>query len=160
MSFPIGLDEIVKEYGNPRLYLRADGVVHNSWEQIILGTCVLPAPLPLGWDPNTLVTRIRVHRKLLGSIGLIFTQLFAEGHWPLLKTFDGCYAWRTKRGVQKLSAHCWGIAIDFNAETNQLGEKGDMPPEIVQVFMKNGWEWGGHWLQRPDPMHFQACRGY
>lgn len=160
MSFPLGLDEIVVEYGDPRMYMRSDGTPHHAWESIALGVCVLPAPLALGWDEATKVSRVRVHRKLTTSLGVVFKEIFEKGDWPLLKTFDGGYAWRAKRGAKKLSTHCWGIALDFNADTNQLGEKGDMPPEIVQVFLKHGWEWGGHWLQRPDPMHFQACRGY
>lgn len=156
----MGLDEIVAEYGDPQLYMRGDGTVSPAWDHISLGVAVLPAALPLGWDEKTLVTRMRVHRKLIVPVETVFLEIFKGGMWPLLKTFDGAYAWRPKRGSKKLSAHCWGIALDLNAETNQLGEKGDMPPEIVQVFMKHGWEWGGHWLQRPDPMHFQACRGY
>jgi len=159
-NFPHGLDQIVQEYGNPRLYVREDGTVHHSWEQIALGTAILPEPLSLGWDLETKISRIRIHRKLVGSIGAVFSEIHQKGFWPLIKTFDGCYAWRAKRGQQKLSTHCWGIAIDLNAITNQLGEIGDMPPEIVQIFLKNGWEWGGHWLSRPDPMHFQGCSGY
>ena len=155
MSFPHGLDEIVVEYGDPKLYLRADGTVHHAWESIILGTCVLPAELPLGWDEKTKVSRVRVHRKVVLSLGQVFNDIHSAGLWPLLKTFDGAYAWRAKRGVKKLSTHCWGIALDLNADTNQLGEKGDMPPEIVQAFLKHGWEWGGHWLSRPDSMHFK-----
>lgn len=160
MSFPIGLGEIVVEYGDPKLYLRGDGTVSSAWEQIALGVCVLPDSLPLGWDEETKVSRVRVHRKLVVPLGGVMNEIHAKGFWPLLKTFDGGYAWRAKRGAKKLSTHCWGIALDFNADTNQLGEKGDMPPEIVQVFLKHGWEWGGHWFSRPDAMHFQACRGY
>jgi D-alanyl-D-alanine carboxypeptidase len=160
MSFPLGLDEIVAEYGDPKLYVRADGTVHHAWEAIALGTCVLPAGITLGWDETTKVSRVRVHRKLITPLGEVMKEIHTKGFWPLLKTFDGCYAWRAKRAGKKLSTHAWGIAIDLNADTNELGQKGDMPPEIVQVFMKHGWEWGGHWLQRPDPMHFQACRGY
>ena len=159
MTFPNGFDEIVAEYGNPKLFLRADGTIHPSWEGVALGTCVLPEPLPLGWDEETKVSRIRVHRKLVLPLEAIFKEIHDAGFWSLLKTFDGCYAWRAKRGAKKLSLHCWGAALDFNADTNQLGEDGDMPLEIVNVFVKHGWEWGGKW-ERKDPMHVQAARGY
>ena len=55
--------------------------------------------------------------------------------------------------------HGFGGAIDFDAETNQLGTVGNMHPEVVSCFRNHGWEWGGSWT-RPDPMHFQFARGY
>lgn len=158
--FPNGYDEIVAEYGNPKLFLRGDGTVHSAaWEGATLGPCTLPEPITLGWDEDVKVSRIRVHRKLIVPLMRVFEEIHRSGFWPLLKTFDGCYSWRAKRGVSKLSAHCWGIALDFNAETNQLGEDGDMPLEIVNTFVKHGWEWGGRW-PRKDAMHFQACHNY
>jgi hypothetical protein len=55
--------------------------------------------------------------------------------------------------------HGFGGALDFNAETNELGTKGDMDPEVVAIVEAHGWEWGGRW-RRPDPMHWQFARGY
>jgi len=34
-----------------------------------------------------------------------------------------------------------------------------MPAIIVDIFTAAGAEWGGYW-DKPDPMHFQFCRGY
>jgi hypothetical protein len=160
LDFPIGFDAIIKEYGDPRLYLRGDGTIHHSWEAIALSSFMLPAALPLGWDESVRVSKVRCHRKVALSLRVVFEEIFAKGLWGQLKTFDGSYAWRVQRGsAKKLSTHCWGIGIDLNAETNQLGTDGDMPPEIVQVFQKHGWTWGGEWA-RKDMMHFQACSGY
>lgn len=157
--YPHGLEAIRKEYWDPRRFTRSDGTVHVSWEDTILQYLHLPEPLPLGWDKDIQVSRIRVHYKLTHPLSAIFAEIYDAGLWPKLKTYDGAYSWRAKRAGQKLSTHAWGIALDFNAETNQLGTKGDMPEEIVQIFEKHGWEWGGRW-EKPDPMHFQACHGY
>ncbi len=56
--------------------------------------------------------------------------------------------------------HSSGIAIDLNPETNRTGTPGDMDPQIVAVFKQHGFKWGGDWLGRKDPMHFQYCSGY
>jgi hypothetical protein len=51
--------------------------------------------------------------------------------------------------------------VDLNPETNALGAAGDMSPEVVEVFARHGFEWGGRWEGAArDPMHFQYCRGY
>jgi hypothetical protein len=93
------------------------------------------------------------------SLGKVFDQIKADGNWNRIATFDGTYVWRPKRDGQKISTHSWGIAIDLNASTNQLGEIGDMPLEIIKPFVDEDWEWGGNW-ERKDCMHFQACHGY
>lgn len=55
-----------------------------------------------------------------------------------------------------LSLHSWGIAIDLNVATNQLGTQGDMDPRVVSVMASWGFAWGGTW-SRPDPMHFELA---
>lgn len=155
---PNGLDEIIKVYGDYKPFLRGDYTVSPSWERAILATCWLPIPLKIGWVAAE-TYKIRMNKECIDSARTIFCDIAKANLWPKLKTFDGCYAWRQSRTSQKLSTHCWGIAVDLNAATNQLGETGDMDPKIVEIFEGNGWVWGGRW-ERPDPMHFQACRGY
>jgi hypothetical protein len=53
-----------------------------------------------------------------------------------------------------LSMHAWGLAVDFNVSTNQLGQPPQMDPRIVDVFDRWGFVWGGRW-SRPDGMHFE-----
>lgn len=159
MNYPNGLAEIKKIYGDPAAFIRADGFVHPTWERQILDFVHLPESLPLGWDRTVKVTRIRVHTNITHAVSKLFKEIHDAKLWDKLHTFDGSYAWRPSRGSQKLSTHCWGIALDLNAGTNGLGEKGDMDPGIIEVFKRHGWVWGGEW-ERPDPMHFQACSGY
>ena len=159
ISFPTGLTEIKAEYGDPTTYIQDGGLVKPEWEGHTLGMLHLPAPLPLGWDHSITVSRVRIHFKLMESLGKVFDKIKADGNWNLILSFDGTYVWRPKRDGDKLSCHSWGIAIDLNASTNRLGDDGDMPPEIIGPFVDEDWEWGGNW-QRKDCMHFQAAHGY
>lgn len=165
MSFPLGLTEIIAHYGDYTPFLRSDYTVTPTWERAILATCWLPIPMRLGWIPPGAtqppeVYKIRMHKLCCDSASGVFARIAKANLWPEMKTFDGCYNWRPKKtDNSKLSAHCWGIAIDINAATNKLGTKGDMAPGIVELFEAEGWEWGGRWAH-PDPMHFQACKGY
>lgn len=67
------------------------------------------------------------------------------------------FNWRNVRGGSTLSMHSWGVAIDINVATNQMGVPGgDMPMEIVQIMESLGFAWGGRWKGKSyDPMHFE-----
>jgi hypothetical protein len=53
--------------------------------------------------------------------------------------------------------HAFGLAVDLNVSTNGLGTRGDMHADIVRIFEKWGFRWGG-WWSRPDPMHFELAQ--
>ena len=71
-----------------------------------------------------------------------------------LKTWDGCFIIRQKRGLSSLSLHSWAVAIDVNAFENQLNQSPKLTPAFVKCFTDAGCEWGGTWA-RKDGMHFQ-----
>jgi len=71
-----------------------------------------------------------------------------------LKTWDGCFIIRSKRGLSSLSLHSWAVAIDVNAFENQLNQTPKLTPAFVKCFTDAGCDWGGSW-QRKDGMHFQ-----
>lgn len=59
-----------------------------------------------------------------------------------------------------LSAHSFGIAVDINWDENCNGcHKYTIPIEIVEIFEKYGFRWGGRYEQifgaKIDPMHFE-----
>ncbi|MCL5407726.1 MAG: M15 family metallopeptidase [Patescibacteria group bacterium] len=68
---------------------------------------------------------------------------------------------RSKVGGGGKSLHSWGIAIDINPDSNpyQPGNYGppqsDIPIQIVNIFKKYGFAWGGDWPGERDPMHFE-----
>ena len=93
--------------------------------------------------------------RLSGALGQIQEEGLAKHIDP--DTYGGCYVPRfVDRDMTKpLSNHAFGLAIDLNTTTNQLGTSGDMDPRVVEIFLDWGFNWGGLW-DRPDPMHFEA----
>ena len=65
--------------------------------------------------------------------------------------------YRAQRRSKKISPHAWGIAIDLDPDTNQMGTPGSMNQRIIEIFESFGFIWGGGFN---DPMHFQFVKGY
>ena len=84
-----------------------------------------------------------------------FENVKKRGLEDQVKTWDGCFNIRKKRGASSSSLHSWGLAIDINAAWNGFGKKPTMSPELVACFTDAGMDWGGTW-STPDGMHFQA----
>lgn len=86
---------------------------------------------------------------------------------PYLKS-SGTFYWRNVRGANRLSAHSYGIAFDIGvdksdywlwknkgaSETQKITYHNRIPMEIVEVFEKYGFVWGGRWYHF-DTMHFE-----
>jgi LysM repeat protein len=158
---PNGLAEIFATFGDIRRYINGDGTLNPAWETEALGRAVLPFAIPLSWDLGTKVLRIQCHKKLVDIFPEVLAAIEKAGLKNQIKNYGGCYNYRSKRSSGKLSTHSWGIAIDLNPLTNPMGVQGDMNPDIVAIFRKFGFKWGGDWFGRnQDPMHFQFCTGY
>lgn len=113
-------------------------------------TIDVPPQLHAGLNRRMYVNRA-IAQPLLDAFANILDRKL-EGQ---VKSFDGCYCIRKRRGdLLRLSVHSWGMAVDINAATNQLGTRGDMSVELAQCFIDAGFVWGMEW-HRPDPMHFQ-----
>ena len=127
----------------------------------------VPAELEIGVIPK----RIYCHPLLIKPLTQAFKNLVDRGFVGELKTWDGCWNFRPKRGYEAkyerlmlagreleaiscLSIHSWAGAIDVNASENGLGKKPKLSKGFVKCFTDAGFEWGGNW-QRQDGMHFQ-----
>lgn len=78
----------------------------------------------------------------------------------------GGFNWRRIAGTDRLSAHSFGIAVDFDTELGGYwrwsgraeGAAGDYrnryPAELVQAMERRGFIWGGKW-HHFDGMHFE-----
>lgn len=78
----------------------------------------------------------------------------------------GTYACRVIAGTDRTSAHGQGIAIDLalkhshywrwakSAKDGTLSWRNEIPAEIVRIFEKHGFIWGGRWYHY-DTMHFE-----
>jgi hypothetical protein len=77
---------------------------------------------------------------------------------------SGTYNYRVIAGTNRLSPHAFGIAIDLARDSRDFwkwasreeGEKRlvSYPKEIVQIFEKNNFVWGGKWGHF-DILHFE-----
>lgn len=106
-----------------------------------------------------IIGSVRCHAIMIPQLAAALQEISDAGLAGEIRTYAGCYVPRfidrdPRRG---LSMHAFGLAADFNTETNALGTRGDMHPEVVQIFQKWGFTWGGVW-SRPDPMHFELAR--
>jgi len=78
----------------------------------------------------------------------------------------GTFNWRVIAGTKRLSVHSFGAAIDINVKFADYwrwagGKPGDVPEyknkipqEIVEIFERYGFIWGGKWYHF-DTMHFE-----
>ena len=113
----------------------------------------VPTELEIGHIPK----RIYCNKDLIGPLSQAFKNLIDRKVVGQLKTWDGCFNIRKKRGGATSSLHSWGIAIDVNAAWNGFGKTPTMSPEMVKCFTDAGFDWGGTW-KKPDGMHFQLAK--
>ena len=133
--------QALKKYGPPA----QDNPFLTLWD--------VPAHLEIGVIPK----RIYCNKEIIGRLSAAFKALIDTGCVQELKTWDGCFNIRKKRGLSSMSLHSWGIAIDLNAFENGLNQTPKLSPEFVKCFTDNGFDWGGTWT-RKDGMHFQLAK--
>jgi len=131
--------QCLKKYGDPT---KESGMV--VWD--------IPTNLEIGVIPKKLYCNKDMVQPLTNAL----TNLIQRGKIGELKTWDGCFNIRKKRGLSSMSLHSWGLAIDVNAAWNQLNMTPTLSPEFVKCFTDAGFDWGGTW-ERKDGMHFQLA---
>lgn len=125
---------------------------------------------PVNWLPAsggkrlymTTVNRVNEH---LQAVSNELDQLPA----PLKRFVDnpaGSFNWRVIARERRLSPHSFGIAVDINAasgdywlwnsgtEREPRTYRNRVPIEIVWIFEKHGFIWGGKWYHF-DTLHFE-----
>ena len=102
------------------------------------------------------------------TLKVIEKELSGKPHLAKYFAQSSSFYWRQVRGAKRQSAHSYGIAIDINvanstywlwankgkSETDQITYSNKIPMEIVKVFEKHGFIWGGRWYHY-DTMHFE-----
>jgi hypothetical protein len=102
--------------------------------------------------------------------GLMFHKAAAPhfDHWGVSIT-GGSFNYRLMRGLNTLSMHSFGCALDLDPARNGLGDatpRFKEFPEVMKAFKASGLCWGGDWdgdgssadQRRHDGMHLQATR--
>ena len=116
----------------------------------------------------TKTKRFQIHEALAETVQQIFAEIYASGERFPIKNIGG-YCWR---GNGSSSEHCLGTAIDINWEENYMctnsgvaltgshWSPGSDPysipadSDVVRIFAKYGFGWGGTWNSKKDYMHF------
>lgn len=133
---PNGLQEIIATFGQP-------------------GTNQVTMQMPAG--PGGKMISVTAHKAIIGKMKAAFEEIKARGLSGLIKSFDGAFNNRNKRGGSTKSTHAWGIAFDINAAENPMGSSRQTAGQrqLAAIFAKYGF------YQLPnDPMHFQYATGY
>ena len=115
---------------------------------------------------------LTINAKLAESVKCIFDEIYAMKMQFPVKYLVG-YAYRKVGGVglaksNLMSIHSFGAAIDINPGDydndyflgfgNDLRDKSNpycIPDEVIEIFEKYGWFWGGNFNICADTMHFQ-----
>ena len=129
--------QALKKYGDPT---KESGM--TLWD--------VPKELEIGVLPK----RLYCNKDMILPLTKAFKNLISTGCVKELKTWDGCFNIRKKRGLGSMSLHSWGLAIDVNAAWNGLNKEPQLSKEFVNCFTLAGFDWGGTWT-RKDGMHFQ-----
>jgi hypothetical protein len=132
--------QALKKYGDPE-------------KQSALIMWDVPGYLEVGVIPK----KIYCNKDMVEPLAKALQALITTGHVSELKTWDGCFNIRKKRGQTSMSLHSWAIAVDLNAAWNCFGCKPVLSAGFVKCFTDNGFEWGGTWT-KPDGMHFQLAK--
>lgn len=116
--------------------------------------------------------KMKINRKLVTGVKKIFQEIYELPCQFPIKTLLG-YGYRQSGGVglsncTLMSIHSYGAAIDINpgdydndyylGAGNDLRDKSNpycIPDEVIEIFAKYGWFWGGNFNICVDSMHFQ-----
>lgn len=118
------------------------------------------------WGKAVRITRINGVADRLAAVSRDLDALPPRFD-PFLFPHDGTYNCRPIAGTDRLSAHGHGIAIDLAAsqadywrwaakadERAVVAYRNRFPLEIVEIFERHGFIWGGKWYHY-DTMHFE-----
>jgi hypothetical protein len=99
------------------------------------------------------------NRAIFPQLRAALDEIAAQGLAPAIHPgqYGGCYVPRFIAGTTTLSNHAFGLAFDLNVPENQRGTVGRINRQVVAIFEKWGFTWGGTW-HYTDPMHFELNR--
>ena len=120
--------------------------------------------LPRTWGHTVSITSVNGVDRALEAVSRELDDLPPEDR-KYLYPIAGTYNCRPVAGTEQTSMHSWGAAIDINTTYSDYWRwsrsggdappyRNRIPPEIVAVFERHGFIWGGRW-QHFDTMHFE-----
>ena len=144
--------------GEPVYRFDSDGSVsmHPDW----VATNLRPGRELLD---ETIPVRARCHVEVVDDLQAALAEVAEAGLAGAIdvanaNTYGGCYAGarfsRLTAQIGFLSRHSYGMAFDTNTVSNCLGCRPQMHCDVVRIFRKHGFAWGGN-FRSPDGMHFE-----
>jgi D-alanyl-D-alanine carboxypeptidase len=141
-----------------------DKMYGNCWKGEVRPRLVGVVWLPRSWGRTIEATSVNGVAERIAAVSAEVDAL------PLaLKRYAyppaGTYNCRTVADTGQPSMHAWGAAIDINTTyadywlghrsgTSDTGYVSRTPSEIVEIFERHGFIWGGKWSHY-DTMHFE-----
>jgi hypothetical protein len=131
--------------------------------EVIGGGRIAPDPAwvarNIATEPVPILGTVTCHVALFPQLRAALEEVVARGLADEINPdeYAGCYYPRFIAGSTTLSNHSFGLALDFNVPGNQRGTVGEMDREVVAIFKKWGFAWGGDWSYT-DPMHFELSQ--
>ena len=121
--------------------------------------------LPENWGKTVRVTRVNGVADALRKVSAELDRL-PRRFMKYLRPSAGAYHCRTIAGTERFSVHAFGAAVDINAKYGDywrwsnprsdtpLAHRNQIPWEIVEIFERHGFIWGGKWYHY-DTLHFE-----
>jgi len=143
--------------GEPWYRFAADGSVemHPTWKATNLtdGRVLLDSTIRITAQCHVaVVDDLRAALADVAAAGLASAIDVANAN-----SVGGCYVPRFSRvsgQIGFLSRHTYAMALDTNTDSNCDGCRPTMNCDVVRIFRKHGFAWGGN-FRRPDGMHFE-----
>ena len=108
-----------------------------------------------------LIGTVTCNKGMLPQLRAALTEVVQRGLASKIhpSEYGGCYVPRfiANDPAKGLSLHSWGMALDLNVHGNERGTVGQMDRQVVAIFKRWGFAWGGDW-NFTDPMHFEMDR--
>ncbi|SDE82231.1 D-alanyl-D-alanine carboxypeptidase [Dyadobacter soli] len=139
--------QLIAKFGDPyNERLRFE----NKWMKVWIVPVDIREAIP------AMPAKIYLNKLMEAPLDKALRRLISLGLHVEIKTWDGCFNIRKKRGSSGISAHAWGIAVDMNAATNPFKGKVTWSAKFLQVWRDIGWICGADWsAASKDGMHFQ-----
>lgn len=122
------------------------------------------------WCPNIIGKKFPMNKvnHVDEQLQKVSNELDRHPEWKDYLQCSGTFNWRVVVGTNRMSPHCYAIAIDIGisksnywrwdnsnaSETDTIRYHNSMLKEIVDIFEKYGFIWGGFWYHY-DTMHFE-----
>ncbi len=161
LEAPPGVNEDPGRFRNVAFFRKMYG---NCWQGEVQKQLVPVVWLPKTWNYMIRATAVNGVAQKLSAISVEIDRLpdkIKRGAYPL----GGAYACRMIVDTGQPSMHSYGAAIDLNFSLadywywqsgpgGALTYRNRMPHELVEIFERHGFIWGGKWYHY-DTMHFE-----